>query len=47
MNMNNERHENGSKSTRLEMRSNLQFKRLRTDFNYGEFASIKLENLYG
>ena len=45
MNMSRERHEKGSKSTRtrLEMWSNLQFKRLRTDFIYGEFASIKLE----
>jgi len=43
MNMNRERHEKESKSTRSEMWGNLQFKRLRADFNYGEFASIKME----
>ncbi len=46
MNMNHERREkarNGPKSTRLEIWSNLQFKRLRADFNYGEFASTKLD----
>lgn len=43
MYMNCEKHKKGSKSTRLEMWNNLQFKRLRADFNYGEFASIKLE----
>jgi hypothetical protein len=43
MNMNCEKHKKGSKATPLEMWSNLQFKYLRADFNYGEFASIILE----